>query len=117
MYSTYEVERKARPPLNLSGKSKGRFALLNAFVDFSMGSLSRSEIIVWTILFRDSKDGIAATAQEDIARRGRINRRTVGRSLRRLESRGLLKIVHQGGFRRGVSRYRVCGLATNFRGT
>lgn len=94
-----------------------RFALLNAFVDFSMGGLSRAEIIVWMILYRDSKEGIASTAQTDVARRGNIDRRTVGRSLRRLTARGLLEIVRQGGFRRGVSRYRVRGLKADFQGT
>jgi hypothetical protein len=110
MHTTDETDRKANKPSKAKGKGKERFALLNTFVDFTMGQLSRAENIVWMILYRDSKDGIARTAQADIARRGNIDRRTVGRSLRRLESRGLLKIVHQGGFRRGVSRYRVRGL-------
>ena len=110
LLSDDERERKASKPSKAKGKSKERFAVLNAFADFTMGELSRAEIIVWMILYRDSKEGIARTAQADIARRGKIDRRTVGRSLRRLASRGLLKIVHHGGFRRGVSLYRVRGL-------
>ncbi len=117
MYSAEEIERKAVKPSKAKGKTKDRFALLNTFVDFTMGELSRAEIVVWMILYRDSRDGTAATAQGDIARRGKIDRRTVGRSLRRLAERGLLKIVHQGGFRRGVSRYRVRGLPADSRGT
>lgn len=118
MHSGDEAERNASKA-KVPGKAKGkeRFALLNTFVDFSMGELSRPEIVVWMILYRDTKEGIAQTAQADIARRGRINRRTVGRSLRRLASRGLLKIVHHGGFRRGVSRYRVRALSADPRGT
>jgi DNA-binding MarR family transcriptional regulator len=108
-----ERPSKATKSDKAKGKSKGRFAVLNAFVDFTMGELSKAEIIVWMILYRDTKDGIAQTAQTDIARRGKIDRRTVGRALRRLASRGLLKIVHQGGFRRGVSRYRVYGLTAH----
>jgi Helix-turn-helix domain len=117
MYSTDEADRKASKPSKLKGTSRGRFALLNTFIDFTMGELSRADIIVWMVLYRDSKKGIARTAQTDIARRGKINRRTVGRSIRRLATRGLLKIVHQGGFRRGVSFYRVRGLATDPSGT
>jgi predicted transcriptional regulator len=118
MYSTDETDRKASKPSKANGKAKGRFVLLNTFIDFTMGELSRADIIVWMILYRDSKEGIARTAQADIARRGKIDRRTVGRSLRRLAARGLLKIVHQGGFcRRGVSRYRVRGLTADPRGT
>ena len=113
MYSADKIDRKARKPSKAKGPAKDRFALLNAFVDFSMGDLSKADIIVWMILYRDSKEGIPRTAQADIARRGKIDRRTVGRSLRRLATRGLLKIVHQGGFRRGVSLYRVRGLMTD----
>lgn len=117
MYSAAEADQKARKPSKAKGTPKGRFAVLNAFVDFTMGELSRAEIVVWMILYRDSKEGIARTAQADIARRGKIDRRTVGRSLRRLATRGLLEIVHQGGFRRGVSLYRVRGLMNDSRGT
>ena len=117
MLTDEEKDRKASKPSKAKGKAKGRFTLLNTFVDFTMGELSRGEIIVWLILYRDSKEGIARTAQADIARRGKIERRTVGRSLRLLQSRGLLKIVHQGGFCRGVSRYRVRGLTADPRGT
>jgi DNA-binding MarR family transcriptional regulator len=117
MYTADETDRRASKPSEETGKAKGRFALLNTFVDFSMGELSRADIIVWMILYRDSKECVARTAQADIARRGKIDRRTVGRSLRRLAARGLAKIVHQGGFRRGVSLYRVRGLIADPRGT
>lgn len=117
MLSNDERERKASKTSKAKGRAKDRFALLNTFIDFSMGELSRAEIVVWMILYRDTKEGTARTAQADIARRGKIDRRTVGRSLRRLAKRGLLKIVHQGGFRRGVSRYRVRGLTDDSRGT
>ena len=120
MLSADEIDDKVSRPSKASkpkGTAKGRFTLLNTFVDFTMGELSRADIIVWMILYRDSKEGIARTAQADIARRGKIDRRTVGRSLRRLNERGLLKIVHHGGFRRGVSQYRVRGLSADSRGT
>ncbi len=92
------------------GKAKAgeRFAVLNAFVDFGLADLSRVELAVWLILYRDTRpDGIARTSYDDLARRAGCNRRNVGRALRRLERRGLLKIVHRGGLRRGPSRYRV----------
>jgi hypothetical protein len=92
-------------------KPAGRFAVLNAFVDFSLAGLSRAEIAVWLVLYRDTRDGIARTSYDDLARRAGCNRRNVGRAIRRLERLGLLRIVHRGGFRRGVSRYRVRPLA------
>jgi DNA-binding transcriptional ArsR family regulator len=96
------------------GKAKGkageRFAVLNAFVDFALADLSRAEIAVWLVLYRDTRDGTARTSYDDLARRTGLNRRNVGRALRRLERLGLLRVVHRGGFRRGVSRYAAKGL-------
>jgi hypothetical protein len=92
------------------GKTGERFAVLNAFVDFALSALSRSEIAVWLVLYRDTRDGTARTSYDDIARRAGMNRRSVGRAVRQLEKRGLVRVVHRGGLRRGMSRYRVRGL-------
>ena len=91
-------------------KARERFAVLNAFVDFALAAMSRREIAVWLVLYRDTKDGTARTSYDDLARRTGLNRRNVGRAVRQLEARGLVKIVHRGGLGRGVSRYRVRGL-------
>ncbi len=72
-----------------------------------MAELSRAELITWLILYRDTRNGTAATAQADIARRGGMDVRTVKRAIARLQRRGLLTIVYRGGLNRGPSRYRV----------
>jgi DNA-binding transcriptional ArsR family regulator len=92
------------------GKGAERFAVLNAFVDFALAELSRAEIAVWLVLYRDTREGTARTSYEDLARRAGLNRRSVGRALKWLKGRGLVKVVHRGGLRRGASRYRVRGL-------
>ena len=56
------------------------------------------------------REATARTSYDDLARRAGLNRRNVGRALRRLEGRGLVEIVRRGGRGRGVSRYRVRGL-------
>jgi hypothetical protein len=85
-----------------------RFETLNAFVDEGMRTLSPHEAVVWLVLYRDTKpDGIARTSVDDIARRGGIGRRTVLRSLRRLEDLRMLRVVRRGGLNRGLSTYRV----------
>lgn len=93
------------------GKAKGttgeRFAMFNAFVDFSLAELSRAEMAVWLVLYRDTRDGTARTAMSNIARRAGCSPRQVVRAVQRLEQLGLLKVVHRGGFRTGASRYRV----------
>ena len=84
-----------------------RFALLNAFCDFTASKLSRSELLVWFTLYRDTRDGTARTGQADIARRAGLGERTVRWALGRLERRGLLIVVYRGGLSRGPSSYRL----------
>ncbi|RLT21498.1 MAG: MarR family transcriptional regulator [Planctomycetota bacterium] len=89
----------------------GRFAVLNAFVDFTLGGLSRNDLAVWLILWRDERKGTSRTSQSDLARRAGVTRRTVVRVLDRLETKGLLQRVRRGGLNRGLSVYRVLPLS------
>lgn len=101
-----------------SGKTAGRFAVLNALVDFTLRDFGRRELAVWLVLFRDTKaDGIARTGQSDIARRTGLGVRTVRRALGQLERLGLVVIVRRGRIGSGPSAYRVRGVsAENVRG-
>jgi hypothetical protein len=114
-------ERPCKPTLGKASEPKGkagkrsageRFRVLNNFVDFTLTELSRAEIAVWLILYRDTRDGTARTGMADLARRAGCAKRNAVRAIQRLEKLGLVKIVHRGGFRRGVSRYRVKPLVT-----
>jgi len=89
-----------------------RFATLNAFVDCSLAELSRSEIAVWLLLYRDTRDGTARTSQENIAKRSGTSVRHVRKALASLTAAGLLTVVFQGGLNRGPSRFRVNPLGT-----
>lgn len=84
-----------------------RWNLLNLFLDDTLRGLSRADLAVWLLLFRDSKDGKARTAQSYIAKRAGICRRSVATSVGKLERAGLLEVVHQGGLNCGLSIYRV----------
>ena len=42
---------------------RDRFGVLNAFVDFTMAGLIRSDLAVWLVLYRDTKDGVAQTGR------------------------------------------------------
>jgi hypothetical protein len=88
--------------------SRLRFEMLNAFVDSGMADLSRAELAVWCILFRDTKrDGTARASLDDLARRGGMNRQTASRAVGRLARRTMLKIIRRGGLNCGPSVYRV----------
>jgi hypothetical protein len=93
-----------------SGKRKTgeRFQTINAFVDFTLATLTPAECKTWVILWRDTKpNGLAETSQADLARRAGISDRAVRSAVKLLESKGLLKVVKRGGLRKGVSVYQV----------
>jgi hypothetical protein len=88
---------------------QGRFRVLNEFVDTAMSRLSRADLAVWLVLYRDSRDGTAQASQADIARRARLNVRNVRRALDRLQALGLVEVVSRGALHGPASRYRVLG--------
>ena len=95
-----------------------RFAVLNAFVDCTLAGLTRNEIAVWLVLYRDTKpDGTARTGQTDIARRAGISARSVRRGIEGLLRKELAKRVYQGGIGRGASAYRIRPLLPDKHGT
>ncbi len=87
---------------------RGRFAVVNAFVDATLAGLTRAELAVWLILWRDTKPtGTARTSQADLARRAGCDVRTVKRAVRSLEAHGLLRVVRRGRLNAGPAVYRV----------
>jgi predicted transcriptional regulator len=86
--------------------TRDRFAMLNKFVDVTMRELTASETLVWLLLYRN---GIATAAQSDIARRTGLTQATVSLAIGRLAERGLVRVIRQGGFRKGLSSYRIRG--------
>lgn len=89
-----------------------RFGVLNAFADYSMANLDRAEVVVWLLLYRDTKpNGLARTSQADLARRAGTAERTIGRAIGKLRKAGLLTVVRRGALSRGPSTYRVYPLA------
>ena len=88
-------------------KTADRFAVLNTFADFTLRDLSRAEIAVWLLLWRDTRNGTARTSQADLARRAGVDISTVKRAVARLEKSGLVTVVFRGDLWRGPSRYAV----------
>ncbi len=103
------------------GKAKGkaagrkagdRFAVLNAFVDFTMQELSRAEAGLARLVSGYQAGRAARTGQADLARRAGVNIRTVKRTVASLRRLGVLVVVYRGSLRRGPSTYRVRPLTT-----
>jgi DNA-binding MarR family transcriptional regulator len=72
-----------------------------------MRKLTRSEIAVWMVLYRDARGQVARTSMNDMAQRGGVNPRTAVRAVKGLVGRGLLEVLKRGGLGRGPSVYRV----------
>ena len=88
--------------------SRLRFETLNAFVDSSMANLSRAELAVWLILYRDTKrDGPARASLDDLARRGGMYRQMASRAGGRLARGKMLQVIGRGGLNCGPSTYGV----------
>ena len=93
-----------------SDHSTNRFAVLNAFVDISMRTVSKSDRGVWLVLYRETKpDGLARISEKQIAALVAADERTVRRSINRLQKAGLIEIARRGGIGRGPSWYRIFG--------
>jgi DNA-binding MarR family transcriptional regulator len=82
--------------------------MLNAFVDSGMADLTRAELAVWLVLYRDTKpSGTARASIADIARRAGINQQTASRAVGKLTRRKMLQILRLGGLNQGPSEYRI----------
>ncbi len=102
-------ESSARPGAEERRKPhpQGRFAVLNAFVDGTLRSLSHSEAAVWLVLYRDEKNGLSRVSQKSIAERAGVCERTARRLLAKLAARGLVEMVRRGRLGQGASAYRI----------
>jgi|ERR1700724_2367378 len=111
-------KHKSKDRKAVGGGAKERWTILNNFVDFSMKELTPVEIKVWLVIYRNSKEGTARVSQRQIMRWAGCGLRHVNAAIKKLESKGLLKIVVLGKFLRKKdgkvegysSRYRVRGL-------
>ena len=105
-----EPTRPAPPAKTKRKAGRGtRFAVLNAFADFTLANLTGAETKVWLILFRDAKaaTGTARTGQTDIARRAGVKPRMVRYAVASLEAKGMVQVVRRGRLNAGPSVYRV----------
>lgn len=84
-----------------------RFQVLNDFVDHGLADLSRSEIAVYLILYRDTKPtGLARTSRTELARRGGMTERQASRALTKLINRGAVHVIRRG-FKGKVALYSL----------
>jgi hypothetical protein len=90
-----------------AGTAAGRFATFNTFIDTVAQRLSAAEVVVWMIMFRDCRNGIASTSHRDIVRRSGCSLRAVNYAIKRLRAAGLIKPTRLSRHRGEASQYAV----------
>ena len=105
------VQATSKPPARKKKQRKPasvhRFAVMNEFLDCTVADLTRSQALVWLVLFRDTRNGTARTSMQDIARRIGTSRRRTQDAINALISMGLVDRVRRGGINQGPSVYIV----------
>ncbi|MBA4106071.1 MAG: transcriptional regulator [Pirellula sp.] len=97
-------------PSRKSTVTSDRFATLNAFVDFAMARLTRAELAVWLVLYRDTRHGVVQASVENIAERAGVSRHHTCKAIGKLIDRSLLERVRSGALNQGAAVYRVRSL-------
>ncbi len=92
-------------------KHPGRFHDLNNFVDVSMRDLTRAEIAVWLVLFRNARDRIVRISHSQIAAASGCSVKAVSVAMKLLIQKTIVKQLIQGTVNRGPSTYKVRGFS------
>ena len=85
----------------------GRFRLINRFLDKHARNCSPVQAMVWVVLWRDSRDGVAKTSYSRLADRLGVSRATVARAIRLLRDMGYLEVVRRGGDLAGPTLHKI----------
>lgn len=101
------LDKEQRKPKATKRKAAGRFAVLNEFVDTSMADLTRSELAVWLVLYRNVRNGTVRLSAGSIGKVAGMSRRSAINAVQCLVRKGHLTIVYKGGLNRGASTYRI----------
>ncbi|MBY0458907.1 MAG: helix-turn-helix domain-containing protein [Gemmataceae bacterium] len=97
---------KSRPARSQPAVVKKVLAL-NRFLDRTAGRLTSAAALVWMMLLRDERGGVARTAVTDLARRCGLSVRTVKRRLAELKALGVVEVLTPGTRSSGPTGYQL----------
>lgn len=86
-------------------KSPDRWATLNEFVDVIAPAITKTESLVWLLLFRNARHGVVETSERTIASALQIQRTSAGRALRGLVECGLVWSIYKSIAKGVPSKY------------
>jgi hypothetical protein len=101
-----------KPKRNRGNKhAKGRFVILNAFVDNQKRKMSTTAIAAWMVLYRHGQaDGTVRIGIELIADRIGTSESTAKRAVKELREAGFVKVLEAGNsFKKQTNKYQLHG--------
>lgn len=117
-YPRWEAETEALPETpatreRRAGNRRGtqgfrdRWAMFNDFVDGGMAGLTRAEMAVWFVIFRDTRNRSTQISMKHISNRAGCSVQSVGAAVKKLCSLKRLKRTVKGSIFGGASRYEI----------
>lgn len=92
-----------REPSRLEKKIK----LLNRFVDETLIGLEPLTALLWVVLYREARNGIAEISHGQLAKIMNVSARSICRHIDVLIANKLLRKLKTGGYGRGCNKYQL----------
>lgn len=84
-----------------------KIKLLNRFVDETLVGLDPSTALLWVVLYREARNGIAEISHGQLAKIMGVSDRTICRHIDVLIANKLLRKLKTGGYGRGCNKYQL----------
>lgn len=94
---------QSREPSRLERKIK----LINRFVDETLKGLEHSTALLWVVLYREARNGVAEISHGQLAKIMNVSDRTICRHIDVLIANKLLRKLKTGGYGRGCNKYQL----------
>lgn len=89
------------------GRLEKKIKLLNRFVDETQIGLEPFTALLWVVLYRESRNGVAEISHGQLAKIMGVSGRTICRHIEVLIANKLLRKLKTGGYGRGCNRYQL----------
>lgn len=84
-----------------------KLKLFNRFVDEALIGLEHLTALLWLVLYREARNGIAEISHGQLAKIMNVSDRTICRHIDVLIANQLLRKLKTGGYGRGCNRYQL----------
>jgi hypothetical protein len=89
------------------GRLEKKIKLLNRFVDETLKGLEPFTALLWVVLYREARNGVAEISHGQLAEIMNVSDRTICRHIDVLIANKLLRKLKTGGYGRGCNKYQL----------